>query len=51
MKTLTENELGTVEGGTEWPPEAPLPPYIPPVPRLPAQWFNSLSITPSFLNG
>jgi hypothetical protein len=52
MKTLTENELGAIDGGNIQPLTGPLPLYLPPAPRAPMNGLEgSLSVTPSYLNG
>ena len=51
MKTLNESELGAIEGGALVSPDIPLPACNPSAPRLPVGWFDSLSVTPSYLNG
>jgi len=51
MKTLNESELGAIEGGALVSSDIPLPACNPSAPRLPVGWFDSLSVTPSYLNG
>ena len=51
MKTLTENELGGIEGGSGSTPSWPLQPYSPPVVRMPPRVIDPDAIVPSYLQG